>query len=155
MTKAEREAFREQIQRGLKRRAAAPSPRDDADEGDDADDADHEPSGEGVKDRTGGDLSSLVATVNEDFLPLANECYAMALERSPGLRGMLDMNITLIADEEVGGLVESADLGEENEIDDAEMTECIRESMFATVFPAPPASGQAEMRLTLRFEDTD
>ena len=160
VTKAEREAFRRRIAEGVARRKAqrergepakdepAEAPEDDG-EGEDEDEG--EPS-EGIKDRTDGKFGSLVGAINEDFLPLAQECYEQALETDPELRGMLDMNFDIIADEEIGGIVDAVELGEENEIANAGMHECIRETMLSTIFPPPPDSGSTGVRLTLRFE---
>lgn len=149
--RAEREAYRREIAERLAERArsrpakpeSAASPKPDADE------PAREPGQ--IRDRSEGKLSKFVGTVNEDFMPLAEECYQQALEQQPDLGGLLDMNVSIIADEELGGLVESAELGAGNEIAHAGMTECIRETMLSTIFPPLDESGRADVRLTLRF----
>ena len=85
------------------------------------------------------------------MLPLADECYEQALERTPGLAGGLDLQFEIIGDQDVGGLIETVTLLESSEIRDAEMVECIRETLLSTIFPAPDDSGSTGVELTLRF----
>jgi len=156
VSKTERDALRQRILDGLRKRGEAKQPPES--DGDPqlplatpSDDDAPFPKGD-VKDRSGGDLKSIVATINEDVMPLADECYELALATDPKLAGMLDLNLEIIADEDIGGLVESVDLGEENEIDNAEMTQCIQETILSTAFPALGDTGRTGARLTLRFE---
>ncbi len=152
VTKAERDAIRQRIVDGIEaRKRAAPPPPSEA-PADQPDDRERSGGSGGIKDRTGGALSGFIATINDDFMPLAEECYEQALEEDPNLRGMLDVNVEVLADEDVGGMVDSVELGAENEIHSASMTECIRETMLSTVFPPPGDSGHSAVRLTLRFE---
>jgi hypothetical protein len=143
----ERERFRRRILDGL-RDAPAHAPARAGESGE----PDPPAPGGGITDRTGGRLGPYVAVINSDLLPLAEECYALAQENNPGLRGMLDLDVEIIADEEIGGLVETVAVGHENEIDDPTLLECIRETTLSTIFPAPEHSGREGMRLTLRFE---
>ena len=105
-----------------------------------------------IKDRSNGELSDLMDAVSKDLMPLADECYEAAVERDPSIAGMIDINLEVVGDEEVGGIVESFELGDENEIRDEQMIECIRETTLSTLFPAPEDSGRRGARLTLRFE---
>lgn len=156
VSKAERDEFRKLIAEGVARREAQrergePTREDEpepaAEEQDDA-----ETPSEGITDRTGGKFGTLIGAINDDFLPLAQECYEQALETDPELRGMLDMNFQIIADEDIGGIVDEVELGEENELHNPGMHECVRETMLSTLFPPPPDSGSTGVRLTLRFE---
>lgn len=155
VSKQEREALRRRIVNGLAARDAAPekpsssAPAIDNPTEDEA--ADRQP-GEGIKDRTGGELKKFSAAINDDFIPLAQECYEQALEVDPSLRGMLDMNFGIIADEDIGGLVDTVELGGENELNNPQMTECVRETMLSTIFPSPDESGTRGIRLTISFE---
>ncbi|MBL4683548.1 MAG: hypothetical protein JKY37_03075 [Nannocystaceae bacterium] len=148
VSKAERKAVRERIVSGIKahreaaERTAAHAPPDTPEPGYKKGD---------IKDKSGGNLSGFIATINEDFMPLADECYQQALEADPALRGMLDVNFEILADEDVAGMVDAIELGEENEIHDAGMLECIRETMLSTIFPSPGHTGHDAVRLTLRF----
>ena len=107
--------------------------------------------GEGLKDRSGGQLSGLMKDLQEDLMPLADECYAQALERDPKLAGGLGLQFAIIGDEDIGGLVESVELEDDSDIQDPEMIECMRETLLSTIFPAPDDSGSTDVRLTLRF----
>ncbi|MEM6992994.1 MAG: hypothetical protein AAF721_20955 [Myxococcota bacterium] len=156
VTKAERNEIRRRIVEGIEARKQAARDDKEPAPADPARAPEEERSGEdGVTDRTGGELSAFVATVNEDFMPLADECYEAARQDDPELRGMLDLNVTMLADEDIGGIVDTVELGRENEMNNAQMTECIRESMLSTVFPDPRETGHAEVRLTLRFDDEE
>lgn len=97
-------------------------------------------------------LESLVAALHEDFIPLADECYASALERNPNLKGMLDINFEVIADEDIGGLVDSFEVGNENKVHDDELIECMRETALSTLFPPPEGTDRQGVRLTLDLE---
>ncbi len=107
--------------------------------------------GDGLTDRSDGSLTGLLKDFNDDVMPLADECYQQALERDPELAGGLNMQFQIIGDEEVGGLVESVDLLEDSDIQDAEMIECMRETLLSTIFPAPDGSGSTGVELSLRF----
>lgn len=106
----------------------------------------------GLTDKSDGALADLMADFGNDAMPLIDECYTAAAERRPDLRGGLDMNFKIVGDPEVGGLVDGFEVEASSEIDDAEMIECVRETIFSTVFPAPAEAGEAGVRLTMRFE---
>jgi|GEM_PF-1336697 len=148
---AEREAVRKKILEGIREhqaRAQTPEPEPER-----PDTPEPEPSGGsgGVRDRSDGKLTNLIGTINDDFMPLADECYEQARETDPELAGMLDINFKVIADEDIGGLVDEVELGEENEVDNAGMLECMRETLLSTIFPSPNETGEQGVRLTLRF----
>jgi hypothetical protein len=105
-----------------------------------------------LTDRSGGVLTTLLRDLHRDVMPLADECYAQAVERDPTLAGGLDLQFQVVGDEDVGGLVESVDVMESSEIQDVEMIECMRETLLSTIFPAPDDSGSTGVQLTLRFE---
>lgn len=107
--------------------------------------------GEGLKDRSEGKLAGLLKDLQEDVMPLADECYEQALERDPSIAGGLGLQFAIIGDEDVGGLVESVELEDGSDIQDPEMLECMRETLLSTVFPAPDDSGETGVRLTLEF----
>ena len=155
ITKAEREEVRDKIVEAIEAsRAASGSPAPSSDEPPDPDAASPEPGGAAgnVTDRTDGKLTGFVGTINDDFMPLAAECYEQALRTQPDLGGMLDLEFSIIADEEVGGLVDEIEVGKENQLQHEGMLECIRESMLSTYFPSPEDTGQRDVRLTMLFD---
>lgn len=103
-------------------------------------------------DRSNGELGTLVTALNDDFMPLVDECYEQARAVSPELSGMLDLQVRLVADPEYGALVESIEHGVENEIVHPELDACIRETLLSTLFPVEEERGATDMRITLRFE---
>jgi hypothetical protein len=104
-----------------------------------------------LRDRVGG-REALLRQLNIDFMPLADECIEQAQERSPGLVGMIAINLETVADKELGAVVEVAEAAPTNEIADPALLECIRESALSLSLPPPPASGRDQVMLTLRVE---
>ncbi len=154
ITAAERAEVRDKIVQAIEAsRAGAghdtPSPTDEPSES-----PTPEPRGGAgsITDRSDGTLSVFVGTINDDFMPLADECYAQARQTQPDLGGLLDLEFSIIADEEVGGLVDEIDVGKENEVQHEGMLECIRESMLSTYFPSPQDTGRRGVRLTMRLQ---
>jgi hypothetical protein len=78
--------------------------------------------------------------IQEDFKPLAKECYEAALEADASLGGKLVFSFTIVGDDSVGGIVESVDFAEGSDIEDDELLYCMRESLLSMTF-APPAKG--------------
>ena len=150
LDKAEREAVRKKILEGIREHQSRPREPEPSPSPDRPDDPEAERSG-GIKDRSNGELSNLIGTINEDLMPLADECYEQARETEPDLAGMLDINFQVIADEDIGGLVDAVELGGENEIENDGLVECVRESILSTIFPSPNETGEQGVRLTLRF----
>lgn len=151
LDEAEREVVRKQILEGIREHQSRPR-ESERSVPDRPDDAEAEPGGTGgIKDRSDGQLANLIGTINDDLMPLADECYEQARETDPELTGMLDINFQVIADEDIGGLVDAVDLGRENEIENEALVECVRETILSTIFPSPNETGEQGVRLTLRF----
>jgi hypothetical protein len=158
VSRAERDAVYRRILDGLARRSGT---ADEAEEPSPADPVRADPSIDGaqpqrdpIRNRLGdddgwGDVMS--SCLSDDFGPLADECIADARERAPELAGMAAIEFTVVADEDIGGVVESADAAPDNEIDDPGFIECMRESMLSTVLPPPPGSGRRQVKLTMPY----
>ena len=148
-TPREREAMRKQIVDALlAREAAAESGEPDAPRPEDGAEADAEPTPGDLKDRS-GNHGYLLKVMNEELMPLADECYALARNENPELEGLLVLDIDIIGDEEIGGLVETVEPGEANELVDPILLECMRESLFATELPEPQESGRDAISLSM------
>ena len=79
--------------------------------------------------------------LKDDFRPMARDCYKELLARAPDAGGgKLLVKFTIVGDEKVGGIVESAELDPSSTIQDAKLETCIKESMLTMQF-APPAKG--------------
>lgn len=111
---------------------------------------DSEPHGGGLVDRT-GTREYLVDVMNEDLMPLADECIELARHGEPELAGMLVLDFEIITDEEIGGVVESVAPGQDNEVPNLELMECMRESILATTLPPPDRGGRDAISISLRL----
>lgn len=109
-----------------------------------------EPEPGNLTDRT-GNHGYLMKVMNEDLMPLADECYALARETEPDLAGMLVIDVEIIGDEEIGGVIETAAPGQTNELADPGLIECVRESLLSTTLPPPPEGGKDAISLSLRL----
>ncbi len=148
---AERERYRRAIRDAIAQRDNQSSPSPPPARDDPPAEKQSGRTGEGLKDRSGGKLAGLLEDLQEDVMPLADECYEQALERDPSIAGGLGLQFAIIGDEDVGGLVESVELEDGSDIQDPEMLECMRETLLSTIFPAPDDSGETDVRLTLEF----
>jgi hypothetical protein len=102
-----------------------------------------------LRDRIGG-KGELVAAMSQDLMPLVDACIEAALEREPGLQGMLGVDLVLVADPELGAVVESAEFPEANEIGDPALLECVRHSALSTLLPPPLGDEREQVLLTRR-----
>jgi len=174
-TPAERERMRRQIIDALQARATGGRDRADQvdaendtsdDTNDDGrrardegrpesdDDEDTAPPPADLKDRT-GNHGYLLKVMNEELMPLADECYTLARHDNPELAGLLVLDIDIIGDEEIGGLIEAVRPGEANELVDPILLECMRESLFATTLPQPEESGRDAISLSMPLSPGD
>lgn len=155
LDRARRDALRERIlerEQAVARIAARRSAEHEATKREE-DDADAD-AGPGLTDRIGG-RDALVNALNRDFLPLADECIEQARERKPALQGMLTISLELVADPELGAVIDSTEYPAANEVHEDELLDCIRETALATTLPPPPAGGREGFMITLKVgEDT-
>ena len=101
-------------------------------------------------DRT-GNHAYLARVLSEELLPLVAECEQLARARQPGLAGLLNLNVEILGDEELGGVIDSLETAADNEVVDPGLIECVRESLLATVLPAPDQGGRDSVMLSLRI----
>jgi hypothetical protein len=104
-----------------------------------------------MADRT-GQLGPEVRVLNQDFLPLVDECYAQSRERDPNLSGMLALNVKFASAEGIGAIIEDVEPGPGNELDEEELIECVRQSAYSIELPKPRASGTSAVYLTIPLE---
>ena len=93
--------------------------------------------------------------VHEDLFPVAQKCYADALARRPGLSGKLVVYFRVIGDKSVGGVVDEVRVLGDTTLDDAELQTCVRESMMAVTFDAPPDDEGMTVVYPLLFSPDD
>ncbi len=90
--------------------------------------------------------------MRQQFLPLAEQCYEGLLERDDQASGVVEMELTVVGDESVGGIVERARLGDGTTFTDADFRTCITESSFTTEFDPPEGlDGKVTIVYPLRF----
>lgn len=77
-------------------------------------------------------------TLQQQFIPLAGSCYEQLLQRQPQASGKLVLDLEIVGDGSVGGVVNDVTLGEGTTLDDEELATCVSESLYSTVFDAPP-----------------
>lgn len=97
------------------------------------------PAAEGTGNQVGKPLGEYVDhLLKAQFNPVAGSCYEELLSRQPAAKGKLILNVTVAGDPRVGGVVDAVEVDPASTLDDSEFRLCMRESMFATVFDAPP-----------------
>jgi hypothetical protein len=107
-----------------------------------------------LRDRAGFGPGVMKA-LNEGFIPLVDECVDMAHERSPELSGVLAIQVEIIGDPELGGVIEKVGFSESNDLVDAELQECVRESAWSLTLPPPEARGKQAMEMTIPVTPED
>lgn len=105
-------------------------------------------------DRTGELGEENLRVLNHELIPLVDGCQDQARERDPRLSGMLALDVKLAGAEAVGGIIETLEPAPDlNQIADAELIECVRQSAFSIQLPAPTKSGRSELQLTIPLDD--
>jgi hypothetical protein len=90
------------------------------------------------------------------LLPQMTECYSNALQRDPKIEGRIMVDFSIVGDPSVGGLVgESKVKAEDTTISDAEMRECVQETMYAAQFKPPSAGGEVRVSYPFIFRPSD
>jgi hypothetical protein len=138
-------ALREQILAAQRSREAAAT----AAEGPHQEPMPEPPPSEGLTNHVDG-YDELVDELNRNFLPLSDECIADALERRPELAGVLEVGFQLIVDDDLGSVIESVEIPAHGEVVDAQLHECMRESLLSMMLPPGEEPGSEPLMLSLR-----
>ncbi|MEO8878752.1 MAG: AgmX/PglI C-terminal domain-containing protein [Polyangiaceae bacterium] len=93
--------------------------------------------------------------IHADYMPLAKTCYESALVKAPNLGGRLVMKFRIVGDRRVGGVVDSAEVDPETTIQGDEFLTCVKESMMAVSFDAPPNDGHVDVTYPILFSPDD
>lgn len=87
-----------------------------------------------------------------EIMPLVKECYENALDNNPKLAGRLVVHFNIVAEPQIGGLVESAEVEREGPLgQEPALVECVQESMYALKLKAPRGGGQVKVSYPLIF----
>jgi hypothetical protein len=157
-SKAERDALRVRIVEALARRDGAAERKPAAEDEGPAERtktragaaAEEAPASGGLVDRS-GNHGYLMKVMNEDLMPLVDECYELARATNPELAGKLVLDVAILGGEDIGGVVESVAPAANNELTDPTLGECVRESLLSATLPAPPHGGDDAIMLDLRL----
>lgn len=78
--------------------------------------------------------------LQEQYVPVAKSCYEELLARQPRAQGKVVLAFSIVGDSDAdaGGVVEEAELRDDSTMDDPEFVQCMRESLYSTVFEPPP-----------------
>ena len=80
--------------------------------------------------------------IRDDYMPLAKDCYRQGLKKHPDLEGKLVVKLRIVGTKNTGGLVDWVETAnEENTLDDADVIECLKQSMYSVSFEPPPDDG--------------
>lgn len=84
------------------------------------------------------------------ILPLLQECYASASAQRPLPGGKLSVTMRLLGEPEVGTLVDDATIGGDPALlADAELTECLRETMLSIELPPTAEGTETTMKIAV------
>ncbi|PCC67616.1 hypothetical protein SAMN02745121_02251 [Nannocystis exedens] len=104
-----------------------------------------------ILDRT-GNHGYLSRVLSRELMPLVDECHALVREEHPELTGMLVLDLEILGDEDIGGVVNTLEPGKGNEIAEPALLECVRESLLAVTLPPPEQGGRDAISLSMRFD---
>lgn len=93
--------------------------------------------------------------IRENFFPLARDCYEALLRSQPKAGGTVEIHMSVVGDESIGGVVESVELGEKSTMQDGEFLDCVSESMMSMVFEPPPRGGWVTIVYPVMFAPAD
>lgn len=103
----------------------------------------------GLVNRMGPEHQALFDAVNRDLMPVLDECIVTATQDDPTLRGMLNVSVAAIGDDELGAVIDAVEFPADNQVVDAALLECVREGALTMSLPPPRADGRTEFMLSL------
>lgn len=106
-------------------------------------------------DGGGMDPKYIQSVIREDFVPMAGKCYEEVLARKPSAKGRLVLDFTIAGDEDVGGIVEEANVAKESTLVDEKMATCMRESLLSMGFRPPAHGGTVTVRYPIELSPGD
>jgi hypothetical protein len=118
-----------------------------------------ENAGEGVS--SDGGISAYAKSIRErmreDLIPMALGCYKNLLAKHPDAGGKVVMEFEILHDEKLGGVVNEPELGDGGTLNDVDFSTCVRESLSAVYFDAPPGKGKITVKypITLSPDEPD
>jgi hypothetical protein len=86
----------------------------------------------------------------EKVAPAAERCYLAGLEKDPSLQARIDVNLTFLGHETLGTVVDEAEIVAAS-LDDADLVECVRQSILTLVMEPPRSGGTRTVSHSLLF----
>ena len=94
--------------------------------------------------------------IRDDYYPLAKDCYERGLKKNPKLAGKLVASFRIVGTKNTGGLVDWVDTSsEDNTLDDREVLECMKQSLYSVTFDPPPHDGVVTVTYPIEFSPDD
>jgi hypothetical protein len=91
-----------------------------------------------------------------ELVEVFRECYNSRLVDQPDLAGTIKVEIALVGEPDVGGVVEDvAIIVDETTLNDPFMTECVQQTIYTLELPPPADGGTATIRYPIVFEPAD
>jgi hypothetical protein len=100
-------------------------------------------------DKTGELPKEVLHALNHELMPMVSQCLEQAQERDPRLKGMLALEVHFASAEDLGSIIETVEPAPINDLADAELIECVRQSAFTLELPVPSSDLRAEGMLTV------
>jgi hypothetical protein len=88
--------------------------------------------------------------IQREFMPMGATCYADLVRKQPDAGGGVILDVAIAGDPSVGGVVDSVDVDAGATLAQNDFITCVRESMMAMTFKAPPG-GRVTFTLPLEF----
>ncbi|HVZ32292.1 MAG TPA: AgmX/PglI C-terminal domain-containing protein [Polyangiaceae bacterium] len=79
--------------------------------------------------------------MHEQYFPVARSCHEDLLARDPTAEGKVVLSFAIVGAEDAG-VIDRVETQDGTTIDDPDFTQCMRESLYTTVFQAPPAGAE-------------
>jgi hypothetical protein len=87
---------------------------------------------------------------------LAKDCYEQGLKKNPALAGKLVADFRIVGTKGTGGLIDYVDFdSEDNTLDDHEVRECLKQSLYSVTFDPPPNDGIVTVKYPITFAPDD
>jgi hypothetical protein len=98
-----------------------------------------------------GDKDYIQHRIREDYFPLAKDCYERGLKKDPKLGGKIVASFRIVGSKGTGGLIDWVELDEETTLADADVRECLKQSLYSVTFEPPPHDGVVTVTYPINF----
>jgi len=90
----------------------------------------------------------------KDIMPLLKECIPIAkADGTTDIDGKLVVKFEVNADSELGGVIGGSEVLDGSTIESESLRECVRETMYSVVLPAPEGGGKITVKYPFQFSE--